>query len=72
MLAMVVSHNFLDAKNDTTRRWIAERANLVSAVHVPRTAFKENSRHRRGDGHPDLPEEDREQARQAIWVMPPG
>lgn len=31
-----------DAKNDTTRRWIAERANLVSAVRLPRTAFKEN------------------------------
>lgn len=43
LLAMVVSHNFLDAKNDTTRRWIAERANLVSAVRLPRTAFKENA-----------------------------
>ncbi len=43
LLAMVVSHNFLDAKNDTTRRWIADRANLIGAVRLPNTAFKENA-----------------------------
>ena len=43
ILAMVVSHNFLDAKSDTTRRWIADRANLIGAVRLPRTAFKENA-----------------------------
>ncbi len=43
VLTMVVSHNFLDAKDDRARKWIAERANLVSAVRLPRTAFKENA-----------------------------
>jgi N12 class adenine-specific DNA methylase len=43
LLAMVVSHNFLDAKNEAARQWIADRANLVAAVRLPRTAFKENA-----------------------------
>lgn len=43
LLTMVVSHNFMDANNETTRKWISERANLVSAVRLPRTAFKENA-----------------------------
>lgn len=37
---MVVSHNFLDAKDSRARAWIAERADLVAAVRLPRTAFK--------------------------------
>jgi hypothetical protein len=40
---MVVSHSFLDAKNEAARQWIADRANLVAAVRLPRTAFKENA-----------------------------
>lgn len=43
LLTMVVSHNFMDANNETTRKWISERADLVSAVRLPRTAFKENA-----------------------------
>ncbi|NVM91063.1 N12 class adenine-specific DNA methylase [Variovorax sp. SG517] len=43
LLAMVVSHNFLDAKNEATRQWIADRANLVAAVRLPNTAFKANA-----------------------------
>lgn len=43
LLTMVVSHNFLDASNETTRRWISERADLVGAARLPRTAFKENA-----------------------------
>jgi N12 class adenine-specific DNA methylase len=43
LLTMVVSHSFLDAKNETARQWIADRANLVAAVRLPRTAFKENA-----------------------------
>ena len=43
LLTMVVSHNFLDAKNEAARQWIADRANLVAAVRLPRTAFKENA-----------------------------
>jgi len=43
LLTMVVSHNFLDAKNEAARQWIADRANLVAAVRLPRTVFKENA-----------------------------
>jgi hypothetical protein len=43
LLAMVVSHNFMDAQTDTARKWIAERANLIAAVRLPNTAFKENA-----------------------------
>lgn len=43
LLTMVVSHNFMDANNETTRKWISERADLVSAARLPRTAFKENA-----------------------------
>ena len=43
LLAMVVSHNFMDAANEATRKWIAERADLVGAARLPRTAFKENA-----------------------------
>jgi len=43
LLTMVVSHNFLDANNEATRKWISERADLVSAARLPRTAFKENA-----------------------------
>lgn len=40
---MVVSHNFLDAKDSRARAWIADRASLVSAVRLPNTAFKGNA-----------------------------
>jgi N12 class adenine-specific DNA methylase len=43
LMAMVVSHNFLDAQTDAARKWIAERADLIAAVRLPRTAFKENA-----------------------------
>jgi N12 class adenine-specific DNA methylase len=43
IVPVVVSHNFLDAINPRTRQWIAERANLVGAVRLPNTAFKENA-----------------------------
>lgn len=43
VLAMVVSHNFMDARSNNTRKWIAERADLVAAVRLPNTAFKENA-----------------------------
>jgi adenine-specific DNA methylase len=29
--------------NNNTRKWIAERADLVAAVRLPNTAFKENA-----------------------------
>jgi N12 class adenine-specific DNA methylase len=40
---MVVSHNFLDARDNRARKWIAERASLVAAVRLPDTAFKGNA-----------------------------
>jgi len=43
LMVMVVSHNFLDAKDARARQWIAERANLVGAVRLPNTTFKENA-----------------------------
>jgi N12 class adenine-specific DNA methylase len=43
MMAMVVSRYFLDAINDSARQWIGERADLVSAVRLPYTAFKQNA-----------------------------
>jgi N12 class adenine-specific DNA methylase len=43
MMAVVVSRYFLDAINDSARKWICERADLVSAVRLPYTAFKENA-----------------------------
>ena len=43
LMSVVVSHNFLDAKNDRTRKWIAERADLVGAARLPDTAFKDNA-----------------------------
>lgn len=43
LFAMVVSNAFLDARNDASRKWIAARADLVSAVRLPNTAFKANA-----------------------------
>ena len=43
VMVMVVSHNFLDAADGKARRWIADRASLVGAVRLPRTAFMENA-----------------------------
>ncbi|ENX57663.1 MULTISPECIES: PLxRFG domain-containing protein [Acinetobacter] len=43
VLAMVVSHNFMDARTNNNRKWIAERADLLAAVRLPNTAFKENA-----------------------------
>jgi N12 class adenine-specific DNA methylase/antirestriction protein ArdC/phage/plasmid primase-like uncharacterized protein len=43
IMAVVVSHSFLDAQDDTARQWIWERAALIGAVRLPNTAFKENA-----------------------------
>lgn len=43
VMAVVVSHNFLDAQDGRARKWIGERANLVAAARLPNTAFKENA-----------------------------
>ncbi|HJV75086.1 MAG TPA: diguanylate cyclase [Noviherbaspirillum sp.] len=41
--SMVVTHNFLDKLDPHVRQWIARRAELISAVRLPNTAFKENA-----------------------------
>jgi hypothetical protein len=33
----------MDAQNSQAREWIAKRANLIGAVRLPRTTFKENA-----------------------------
>ena len=43
LLAMVVTHRFMDAQDDAVRKWIGQRADLVSAVRLPNTAFKEHA-----------------------------
>lgn len=43
IMSMVVSHNFLDKLDPHVRQWIARRAELVSGVRLPKTAFKENA-----------------------------
>jgi N12 class adenine-specific DNA methylase/predicted RNA methylase len=43
VMAVVVSHNFMDAQNSQARAWIAERAKLLGAVRLPSDAFKENA-----------------------------
>lgn len=43
LMEVVVSHNFLDAIDARARQWIGDRANLIGAVRLPDTAFKENA-----------------------------
>jgi N12 class adenine-specific DNA methylase/predicted kinase/predicted RNA methylase len=43
VMAVVVSHNFMDTQNSVAREWIAERATLLGAVRLPSDAFKENA-----------------------------
>lgn len=43
LMPMVISHNFLDKLDPHVRQWIARRAELVSGVRLPNSAFKENA-----------------------------
>lgn len=43
VLMMVVSRQFLDAKDSRVRQWISERADLIAAARLPNTAFAENA-----------------------------
>ncbi len=40
IVAFVTSRYTMDAKDGKIRRWLSERADLVAAVRLPRTAFK--------------------------------
>jgi N12 class adenine-specific DNA methylase len=44
LMGMVVSHNLMDAQDQSSRLDMAVRAELVGAVRLPDTAFKENAR----------------------------
>ena len=44
LMAMVVSHNLMDALDPAARLDMAERAHFIGAVRLPDTAFKENAR----------------------------
>lgn len=43
IMAVVVSHSFMDALDSRAREWISKRANLLGAVRLPNTAFKDNA-----------------------------
>ena len=36
----LVTHGFMDARNETARKWIAERADLLDVVRMPDSLFK--------------------------------
>lgn len=43
LLSMVVSNFLLDARNQTARKYLAERAKLLGAIRLPNTAFEQNA-----------------------------
>ncbi len=43
ILAMVVSSSMMDKRGEAQREWIAERAELIGAIRLPNTAFRENA-----------------------------
>lgn len=43
LLVFVTSKGTMDKANDVARRYLAARANLVGAIRLPQTAFKENA-----------------------------
>lgn len=43
VIAFVTSKGTLDKANNSVRKYLAERANLIGAIRLPNTAFKENA-----------------------------
>lgn len=43
ILPMVVTHRFLDAKNDEARAFLAKHFDLLTAIRLPNNAFKKNA-----------------------------
>lgn len=43
LLVFVTSRYTMDKKSDAARKYLAERADLVGAIRLPQTAFKENA-----------------------------
>lgn len=43
IVAVIVSHSFMDAANPKAREYVASQANLIAGIRLPYTAFKENA-----------------------------
>ena len=43
MVAVITTKGTLDKSNPTIRKYLAERAELVGAIRLPNTAFKDNA-----------------------------
>jgi N12 class adenine-specific DNA methylase len=43
VMAMVISNSFLDSQDTTTRVYIGEKANLISAIRLPNNAFSKSA-----------------------------
>lgn len=43
LLVFVTSKGTMDKRNDKARRYLSERANLLGAIRLPQTAFKDNA-----------------------------
>ena len=43
VMALITSHYTMDKQDETIRRYLAERADLVGAIRLPNTAFKANA-----------------------------
>ncbi len=43
MVAVITTKGTLDKANPTIRKYLAERAELVGAIRLPNTAFKDNA-----------------------------
>ena len=43
VMALITSHYSLDKQDASVRRYLSERANLVGAIRLPNTAFRENA-----------------------------
>jgi N12 class adenine-specific DNA methylase len=63
LVTFITSKGTMDKANDRARRYLADRANLLGAIRLPQTAFKDNAGtevvtdvlflQKRGDGIPD-------------------
>jgi N12 class adenine-specific DNA methylase len=43
VMAMIVTHRFLDAKDDEARRFLAENFDLLTAIRLPNNTFESNA-----------------------------
>ncbi len=43
IIAFITSKGTMDKENDSVRRYLSERADLIGAIRLPNTAFKDNA-----------------------------